>query len=303
MNERQRLLFSVVETLENHGYTCSDTCFSGNTCLDLFAKKGDSLLVVKVVSNIDSVTPSQAEEMKRISSMLQASPVIVGIRKRVGELEDGVAYYRHGVYSINLNTFARALEGGLPGAESRRGGYYAELCAHRLKCTRQSLGLSRREVAERAGITSKMLYEYERGKSVPKLSVARKLQRILKTGIIKGVNIFTIPAVEKKPEVKQPIFEKFQKLGMEVLPLKKAPFSGLLRAEELFITKRFFTKYRRDKLQLMQSISRTLECRSFIISRLRHKNLEGVPNIREKEIEKIESREELVDIIEARSCE
>ncbi len=303
MNDRQRLLFSVLETLESYGYTCSEICFSGNTCLDLFAKKGDKLLVVKVVSNIDSVTPSQAEEMLRISSMLKASPVIVGIRKRVGELENGVAYYRHGVYAINLNTFTRALEGEMPHAESRRGGYYAEVCAQRLKYFRQNLGLSRREVAERAGITTKMLYEYERGKSVPKLSIARRLQRILNTEIIKGVNIFEIPEIDKKPDVKQPIFEKFQKLGMEVLPLKKAPFSGLLKAEELLVTKRFFTKYRRDKLHLLRSISSTLRCRGFIISRLKEKNLEGLPNIREKEIEKIESREELVDIIEARSCE
>jgi len=304
MKERQILLFRVIETLEDQGYTCSESCFLGNTCLDLFARKGEKLLILKVVSNIDSVTESQAREMLKAASLLGASPVIIGLRRRLGSLEDGVVYRRKGVNAISLETFSRALLGEMPEAESSRGGYFVNLNHEVLRRLRKSLRLSRKEVAEEAGVTPRMLYDYERAKSKASLEVAGKLEEIFSAKVSEGIDIFSVPELPEDLNCSgDSLLTRLSSLGLEVFPARKAPFSGLIKdKKEVLLTRKLTlpVKAIKHKITLLKSIAETAETRAFLVSRDKKKNIMGLPNIKEKEIEEMEEASELFEILEER---
>ncbi len=307
MKERQILLFKVIETLETMGYICSDSCFLGNTCLDFLARKDGKLLIIKVISNIDSITESQAAEMLKLASLFGASPVIIGKKRRLGSLEDNVVYNRKGIYTLSLTTFSRALDGELPSAESDRGGYFVNLDHEALTGMRKELRLSRKKVAESAGITPRMLYDYERDKSKASMKVAVKLEKIFSTKISIGIDIFSIPEIpEDTNSSKNSLLNRLALLGFDVFPAKKAPFSGVIKEKKEIIITRKFTlpvKLIKNKIALLKSIAETAETGAFIVSREKHKTIFGLPNIKEKEIKEMKEASELFEIIEEHTAD
>ena len=67
-------------------------------------KKGDTLVIIKVASQIDSVTADIAWDLNLIARYLQATPLIVGERARDTELERGVVYIRYGLFALSPET-------------------------------------------------------------------------------------------------------------------------------------------------------------------------------------------------------
>lgn len=306
MDERQRLLLSVMEELEVRGYTCSESCLLGHTCLDLFARREEELLIVKVIINIDSITVSQSKELLKIASLLEGSSLLVGKRRRLGALEEGVAYSRGGVYAVSLETFLRALEGSQPYAGSQRGGYFVELDPGKLLELRRSARMSRREVAELAGITPRILYDYEKARSRASRRVARRLEEIFSTSLSEGIDLFTEPEYpDESRELEYSPFAKLSSLGFGVYPVRRAPLSGLVREgekSEVLLTRRLSSpaSFAKPKITLLKSFARTARTRAFLVSRKSERNIQGLPHIGEKEFEELDEAEQFFNMLEER---
>lgn len=304
MDDRKMLLLHAMDTLEAYGYECSESCFLGHTCFDLFARKEGRLLILKIVSNIDSLTHAQVKEMRKISSLLEGSPLVIGMRRRAGAMEDGVAYNRNGVFAVSLITFSRFLEGDFPYAESCRGGYFVELDSRTLLQNRKEAEMSRREVASLAGVSSRRIFDYEMSRTRASMKVAHRLEEILEARLARGINLYQECTWEEEPQLDYNPFEKLSSLGLKVFLVHKAPLSGVVKEEgsEPLLTKKMGApgSFNRTKIQLLKSMADVASTRAFLVSKKNKKNIRGLPHLREEEFEGIEGTDDFFALLEDR---
>jgi len=288
---------------------------AGGFCFDFVAKKKTLTLLLKLLFNIDSLTPEIAGDMKALAGSLSTSPLVVGKKTRSREMEDGVVYERYGINSITPNTLEDALVHHiLPSIISARGGYYVEIDGEKLREMRIKKAISLGELSDKAGVTRRMMCKYEQENASPALSTAIKLGEHLDEEFITCVNIFSMPVVEENSELemfssvyKKAVFSKLSSVGMEVHPAKRAPFDAVAlapeekkamlgRAEE-----KALSSGAEEVTFLKQMLELILMDAFFVFNDCcREKSIEGVPVLIKKEIDKIRSTEELLELIEKR---
>src|SRR3989344_3472973 len=94
------LLKGVEDALDEAGYSYCE--YSG--CFDVAARKS-SMMLIKVLSNVDSFQKEQADNLKIMSKSLEAMPILVGMHTRREKLSDSVVYERFDVPAVTLQTF------------------------------------------------------------------------------------------------------------------------------------------------------------------------------------------------------
>ncbi|WP_457554406.1 transcriptional regulator [Candidatus Pyrohabitans sp.] len=304
MRERLNLFLRVTEVFENHGYRLSEACVLSNSCFDFFARRGERLLLVKVLGNIDSLTETQAGEISRVAATLEAAPVVVGCRRGVEKLQRGVVYLRHGIACVSELTLEQALAGEHPALLCYRGGYYASVDGEQLRRLRQAHGLSRPALAKLVGVSAKAIYKYEEGEAGATFETALKLERVLGEPLVKPVDIFRVPGAGQSPAPPARL-ERLCRLGFEVLPVRKAPFSALTRGEgRVLLTKlaKCRTRDVEERARLLRSISATVGKRAFILlGSGRARNISGIAAVSLREVEEIARARELLELIEERA--
>ncbi len=125
--DREKLIRAVEAILRGTGYKSARLEFKGS-CFDIVASRLFLLLFIKVVTNIDTVTEEQAEDLKRLAKFFNASPLIIGLKTKNSELEEGVVYDRFGIYSLRPETLYDVLvENELPAIFAERGGFYVRV--------------------------------------------------------------------------------------------------------------------------------------------------------------------------------
>ena len=80
----------AVSVLITAGFRVSERFSMRPRSFDLIAARKEELLVIKVVSHIDSVSEDIARDLDNIARYLKGSPLIIGERARDTELERGV---------------------------------------------------------------------------------------------------------------------------------------------------------------------------------------------------------------------
>jgi|Deesub1362A_J573_1020465.scaffolds.fasta_scaffold11462_2 putative transcriptional regulator len=304
MQERLNLFLRVLEIFENRGYEISEACVLSNSCFDFFARKGEQLLLVKVLRNIDSLTETQAEDITKVAATLGAAPVIVGERKTAEALHEGVVYLRHGLACISEETLENALDSEYPALLCYRGGYYASIDGALLRNLRQAHKLSRPALAKLVGVSPKAIYKYEEGEASATFETALKLEDIFGTPLVKPLNIFRVPEM-KVHATPSASLATLRSLGFDVLPVKKAPFSALTKGEgEVLLTKvaRCCTREVVERAKLLRSISATVKREAFILlDSGRTKNIAGVATVTKREVEEMEDPRHLLELIEERA--
>ena len=111
---QDRLLQMVISVLLMSGFRVSERFSMRPRSFDLIASDRNTILVIKVVSHIDSISEEIAHDLDHISRYLKASPLIIGERARDAELERGAVYVRYGIYAINVSTLYDALVESIP---------------------------------------------------------------------------------------------------------------------------------------------------------------------------------------------
>ena len=85
LKNKEALAKEVEEILERDGVRYIHSRFS-NFCFDFIAKKEELMMLIKLLFNIDSITPSMAFDMKNIASSLSGAPIIIGRKTRAGDM-------------------------------------------------------------------------------------------------------------------------------------------------------------------------------------------------------------------------
>lgn len=314
MDERAELYGQVTETLRKGDFEISERCLLKPSCFDIFARRQILLLLIKILANIDSMNSAYARQMMKISNMLSASPVLIGRRTRTADMEEGLVYERFGIPAISPETLEEILiRRILPLIFSSRGGYYVKIDGKLLRDIRRERKLSLGAIAEHVGVSRRTVYNYEKNIGGATFETALKLEEFLDESLAVPMNIFEVPKEIREPELwfedalERSIMEKLSDMGLQVYPVRKAPFNALtVEKEKVMLTKvaRAMLRDLWKRARLLMSISKTTKTTAFFVvdsDKTVRQTLEGVPVVGKRELEGLEDSKELLERLTEKS--
>lgn len=335
----EELTQNVIKVLTRAGFMLSERCNIRPRSFDLAARRKSILLLLRVFSNVDGLSAETARAMRTLSIYLHGSPLIIGSRSRNNALEDGVAYFRHGIPSINIATLHDCvIEGVPPLAHAAPGGLYVKIDGERLKSVRTARSISLGELAAELGISRRTVSKYENEEMDTSIDVVLRLEELLGSELICPIRILSTaetvanrseracapgqleqleqPGRMGSPEhLEQPeqpeqneVSLLLTPLGFLVFPAKRAPFSAVSDDSEHNMLLTGFSTYNRTMVRnahLMSSISTVAGTKSVYIvkGRCRCTQIDGTAVIEENELAKIDDHDDVVQLIRERSID
>ena len=311
--DRTELLTKIRTTLTNAGFYVSDFYSLRPIGFDLVARRDNSLLIIKVLTNIDAMSENVAHELRTLSVLLQGCPLIVGEKTGLKKLEDDVVYDRFGVQAITANTLDDHLLEGMPlEVYAAPGGLYVNLDREKIAKMRQEQNLSLGIFARSLKVSRRTVQMYEEGMNAS-IEVALRIENVLGTNVTAPIDILQYQPKEKKGQtistVETESFKKFQKeifsilqqVGYKVIPMERCPFEAVSKDKKkiLLTCVDQYDKKLLKKAQVVSSISKITEKQAVLITDrdVNKKNIEGTPLVVKKELKKTGSPEELLELI------
>ncbi len=314
---RQNLIEEVISQLETTGFSLSSKCDMRPSCFDLVARRNDRLILIKILSNIDALTREDAIALQLVAQFFNATPLIVGLRNRRGDLEDGVVYKRYGVSTIAPPSLGSVIrKNDLPREFIQRGGRFVAIDGAMLKEVRLSRRFTKKELADCVQVSARAILAYEKDEMDVSTEVAERLEEVLETNLVIPVDVLSKPQVQKPlTQQRNPdtissleirVNEFFERLGMNVLWTDRAPFqvaakedgpplmSGVGSLKSWALNKR---------MEIIKSVSNVSEANAVIIVEEGEadENVSDLAVIRQLELDEIEKPNELKRIISERS--
>jgi len=305
------LLESVVKILLKADFNVADLAETKPRCFDIVARRDDLILILKVLYNVDSMKPEAAEEMKKLTKILDASPMVIGERFKFDFLERGVVYTRYGLPVINLATFYDFIVENIPPyVYSAPGGYYVKLDSEKLREVREKLGISIGEMAKLLGVSRRTIKKYEEGTDTS-LPIAAKIEEILGTFAIKHIDLLNFVDHEIEEEdtsfegKEGEILDQLRLIGLSVYPVKQAPFDAVSRVEE----RRILTGIKQvreieKRARLLGKISEALETRAaYITDKDCKRRIDSVIFVLREELYSVSSPKDFISLLREKSSE
>ncbi|RLG35873.1 transcriptional regulator [Methanosarcinales archaeon] len=308
---RSLLLLSVIEVLNRGGFATSERCDVRPRSFDIVASKDDQILLLKVLSNIDAVSQEMAEELKRITKHLMASPLIIGDRMKGRYLERGVLYRRYGIPSMNLATLSDYILNGIRiYVYSERGGLYVRINGTAIRRARLQKGLSLGDLSKMIGVSRRSISRYEEDLMETTVSKAIELQEVLGEDVLTSIDPFFTrvnDTSEKNTELPSEVLQLMSEIGFDVHVTPQAPFDAI--SEDKKRTKILTGSGKNvssviKRAKIMSSISRVTGTMSVVIieGRSKAKNIDNTVIIEDREVEKIADTSEFVETLRRKSC-
>jgi putative transcriptional regulator len=310
---RAELLGEVIETLTNAGFYVSDLCSMRPIGFDLVARRDNSLLIIKVLTNIDAMSESVAHELRTLSILLKGCPLLVGEHSGTGKLEEDVLYDRFGIQAITSETLKAHLLEGMPlQVYAAPGGLYVNLDREKIIRIRQEQNLSLGSFARSLKVSRRTVQMYEDGMNAS-IEVALRIEDLLGTNVTIPIDILRYKQSEKRiktgsvetqgfREFQREIFSILEHVGYKVVPLERCPFEAVSKDKKkiLLTCVDRYDKKLLKKAKVVSSISNITEKHAVLITdkNVVHKtNIEGTPLLVKKELKKARDPEEILDLI------
>jgi putative transcriptional regulator len=281
---KQNLLEEISLVLLKEGFMLKNV----KGCFDLLARKEEKIILIKAVEDANSLNQESVEEMKKISSCVDATPLIL-TEKSGNKLENNIVYSRFGVFTINLTTFCNALKQKLPFVKSGKAGLTASIDGKKLKGRREEEGMSLKELSRKIGVSKRMITDYENYNSEMMLKNAWKLYDLFGTEVFKQINVFS----EMDKIIYNCVSEvgkKYNQLGFKAVETKKNVFDIVAKKEKDIILTTVGDKFNQE----INSLSRLLDAESLIVFEKKKPKTE-IPKIAKKEFLELENEKELLD--------
>lgn len=314
---RTQLIQEVTLHLEEAGFDVSSQCDVRPSCFDMAARKGEQLVLIKTLSNIDAFTREDALALQLVARFFNAIPLIVGKKTRRGELDKGVVYKRYGVSTIAPPSFqTMIIEDEMPKEFIQRGGRFVSIDGAKLKEVRLSRHMSQEELANCIQVSARAVLAYERDEMDVSSEVADRLEKVLETDLIIPVDILSQPAITREiPSTEQPldvsdleqrVNEFFERLGMRVLWTDRAPFHVVAKEDESPLMSgvgSLRSPSLQKRVEILKSVAKVSESDAVIIVEegRAEESVSDLPVIRQLELDEIDKPRELRKIIEERS--
>jgi len=305
-------LGEVRDTLIKTGFYVSELFIMRPIGFDLVARRDNSLLIIKVLINIDAMSEEVARELKTLSILLKGCPLIIGQKSGIGDLQDNAVYDRFGIQTITSETLKTHLLEGLPlEVYAAPGGLYVNLDKDKIKKLRFEQNISIGSFARSLKVSRRTVQMYEEGMNAT-IEVAIRIEDTLGTNITLPIDLFKHQKLKDNVQFLSPekdFFRKFQKevfsilenVGYKVIPLERCIFEAVSQDKKkiLLTCVDEYNKKLLKKAQAVSSISKVTEKHAvLIIDKDVHKtSIEGTPLIIRKELKKIRGPEEILDLV------
>ncbi|NLF33355.1 MAG: transcriptional regulator [Thermoplasmatales archaeon] len=299
--------------LAKAGFDVSSVLSLRSICFDVVGRKDNTLLIIKILSNVDAFSRENAEELKVLAEVLEASPMLIGERSSSGPLEGGIVYSRFEIPIISNETLAdHLLEEVPPFIFAAPGGLYVKLDGNLLREIRETRGISLGVLAETAGVSRRTIQMYEAGMGAM-IDAAMRLEEFLDVPIVEPVNPFVRKNSEGVNEYEirgdsltQSVPLKcLLNLGFSVTPVTRSPFEALTRNPKVVM----LTGLGNDEGKMTQraiiasEISKIAHRQSVVIVEKKrdHDSIKSTAVISNDELIKMDDEKDLIDLVMERS--
>jgi putative transcriptional regulator len=307
--KREELILRIRETLGKSGFFVSDPHNIRSISFDIIARRDKELLIIKALSNIDSLSSDDAEELRILASALTGSPMVIGLHSSSGKLDGGILYSRFGIPIISEETFhEHMLEGVPPFVYAAPGGLYVRLDGESLKRIRQEKNISLGMLAEIAGVSRKAIQMYESGMGAM-IEIAAKIEEYLNEPIVMPLNPFsytkemarTLRTFDDFKGLNRDVFEMLREIGYSVVPTIRCPFDALASEEDVLLLTGIEDNptMTARKARVVGNISRVTEKKSVIFVRQETsiEAIEGTPLITKDELRRADDVDDVLELI------
>ena len=240
---KEVLIHQIIDVLTRAGFVISDRCNIRPRSFDIAARKGEILLLCKVLFNIDGLNEETAREMKYLAEYLGGSAIVVGAKTRDQMLEDSVVYMRYDIIALNVQTLHDYfIENVPPLVAAAPGGLYVSIRRISSKA-RMSQSMSLGTLAAMVGVSRRTISKYEEEGMDASIDVVLQLEEILGVELAKPIDILKScrsrkPRKKVNPELKRRkslpplpedlVLNTLSMLGYDV-PTSQAPFKAISR--------------------------------------------------------------------------
>jgi putative transcriptional regulator len=317
---RSALVGNVISMLRDAGFLVSDRCSVRPKSFDLAARRGDDLLLVKVLGNIDALDGATGEELRRLGTYLDATPIVVGLRTRDEDLKHEVVYFRHGVPVLHPETAVDLfIENVPPLIYAAPGGLYVNIDGDVLADEREERGWSLGRLATELGVSRRTVSKYENGMNAS-IEVAIRLEDLFGRPFSNPVDVLdgaeAVRDAEPTPEDPdtdpddEHVVHVLRRAGFTVHPTARAPFKAVSEdadrdVENVLTGHSTFTKTAEKRARLMSSLGEVTRTRSvyFTEDRNRRESVEGTALVSCEELADIDDPDAIRDLIRERARE
>jgi putative transcriptional regulator len=284
------------------------------------ARRGEQLILVKVLANIDALTSEDAMALQVVAHFFNATPLVVGKKTRRGELDSGVVYKRYGVSTIAPTSFQSMIsEDQLPREFIQRGGRFVAIDGSKLREARLDQKMTTEELAGCVEVSARAILAYEKDEMDVSTDIAERLEKVLETDLMIPIDLLSEKRQDKAlhqferptpdiPDLERRVNQFFERIGMTVLWTDRAPFhvaaketgpplmSGVGSLSSWTLKKR---------MDILKSVSKVTESNAVIIVEegMAEESVSDLPVIRQLELDGIEKPRELKKIIDERSSQ
>jgi putative transcriptional regulator len=311
--DRIELLTHIREFLGNAGFSASDPCALRLPGFDLVARRDETLLIIKVLSNIDGLSEDVANELHALAYLLKATPLLIGEKNGMNDLEDDVVYFRFGIQTVTTSTLQNYLLDKIPvRAYAAPGGLYVNLDQEKIRRLRQEKNISLGSFAHHVRVSRRTVRMYEDGMSA-RIDIADRIEEMFEQTVTMPIDLLKPLLMETKQlpfykkdqgntkELQSEIFTLLQNIGYRVIPMDRGPFEALSKEKEkiLLTCVQEYNKKLAEKAHFISSISKITKKHAVVFTdkEVNKKNLEGTPIIGKKELRKIRDPEDVFTLI------
>ncbi|MFB6310557.1 MAG: transcriptional regulator [Salinirussus sp.] len=312
---RQALVGNITAMLEDAGFDVSERCAIRPKSFDVAARRGEDVLLVKILANVDAFDGSTGAEMRRLGEYLRATPLVIGLRTRDEELKPGVTYFRHGVPVLSPDTAMDLfVEEVPPLIYAAPGGLYVNIDSDVLADAREERDWSLGRLATELGVSRRTVSKYEDGMDAS-VEVAAQLDDMFDAPLTAPVDVLggaedvredaetpEDPAVDPDD---RPIVAVLTRVGYDVHPTDRAPFKTVSedeeRTEQVLTGHSSFTEAAEKRARIMSSVGRVTKTTSlYVVDEASRDAVDNTAIIEQEEMADIEDRIDLRDLIDER---
>ena len=309
---RLELINEIRDTLIQAGFYVSDLYSIRPIGFDLIARRDNSLLIIKVLTNINAISEDVANELRTLSILLNGCPLLIGERTGKNLLEENVVYDRYGIQAITSKTLINNLLEGIPvDVYAAPGGFYVNLDRDKIKEIRKDQNISLGSFARSLKVSRRTVQMYEDGMNAT-IEVALRIEDLIGDNVTIPIDLLNNRIKKKEFKLvnsesegfrkfQKEIFTILEKVGYKVVPLERCPFEAVSKEKKkiLLTCVDEYNKKLIKKAQVVKNISNITEKHAVLIvdKEVNKTSIEGTPLIIKKELKKLSDPEEILDLV------
>ena len=319
---RERWIEHLQQLLERAGFYVADTHGVRPSSFDLAARRDSTLLLIKVLKNIDALDAEEAARILELGRLFPALALVIGQSSGASELDAGVVYTRYGVPIISEGTLQEYLDKALPPfLYASPGGTFARVDGERLRLLRQARGLSLGTLAGVAGVSRRAIQLYEEGAGA-ELGVIERIESFFGEPIVRPSELFARPSRRSEPAAKDSnagpapptvgatrkrartgdplrdgVLDRLDDLGLEVVVTVRAPFDAFTRTPEILLASVGSLRAALHRAEILHGLARVAEGHAMFVVResVHRPSIFGLPILNVNELKRHRDRDDLLE--------